>query len=253
MESKNPLEDIRTAILESKLFGIENEITQMGVSDELLKISDALDNYYGIDRGLKVNPLDEGHVLNKFNTYTIKPSPYVSNFISSITDSPFDVKKFGKTTDLLKQVITPLKSMKKKLSKDNLIYLSLSSAVVSIALRDVVSSINSYQKPAYYDYKRYDPISGIDNVFSNLVYGGLKVFNELGNFDMTKECFDNYESNRKTILSMANNIQNAMLHPRTSSSNKSGSSGCLVLALTVSTSIVACIGTFLLWVIGTGF
>ena len=50
MESKNPLEEIREAILESRLFGIENEISQMGVSDELLSISDALDNYYGIKR-----------------------------------------------------------------------------------------------------------------------------------------------------------------------------------------------------------
>ena len=50
MEIKNPLEEIRNAILESQLFGVENEITQLGVSKELLKISDALDNYYGIKR-----------------------------------------------------------------------------------------------------------------------------------------------------------------------------------------------------------
>lgn len=30
MEIKNPLEEIRNAILESQLFGVENEITQLG-------------------------------------------------------------------------------------------------------------------------------------------------------------------------------------------------------------------------------
>ena len=121
------------------------------------------------------------------------------------------------------------------------VYLNLSSAIVSIALRNVVSSVNSYQKPSYYDYKRYDMISGVDKEFSNLVFGGLKVFNMLSDFDMTKECHDNYEANRKTILSMAESIKDAYLHPRSNLHSKSSSSGCIVLALTVSTSIVACL------------
>lgn len=245
MESKNPLEEIREAILESQLFGIENEITQMGVSDELLQISDALDKYYGIERESKVAlPSNGRHVMNDYNIFTIKPSPY----ISSIVGNPFGESKFSKTKDLLNQVKEPLKSMKSKLSKDDPIYLNLSSAIVSIALRNVVSAVNSYQKPAYYDYKRYNHFTGIDNEFSNLIFGGLDVFNELNNFDMTKECIDNYESNRKTILSMAESIRNAILHPKSSFSTKSSSSGCLVLVLTISTSIVACFGVFVLFI-----
>lgn len=232
MESKNPLEEIREAILESRLFGIENEISQMGVSDELLSISDALDNYYGIKR--KQEP-DTVEMMG--GTYRIKPSPY----ISSIVGNPWGKEKFSKTTALLEEVKTPLESMRKKLPDNDPIYLNLSSAIVSIALRNVVSSVNSYKEPAYHDYRRYDMISGVDKEFSNLVFGGLKVFNKLSDFDMTKECLDNFEANRKTILSMAESIREAMLHPRRNLQSKSSSSGCIVLALALSTSIIACL------------
>jgi hypothetical protein len=169
--------------------------------------------------------------------YRIKPSPY----ISSIVGNSLGEEKFGKTTALLEEVKTSLESIKERLSIDDPVYLNLSSAIVSIALRNVISSVNSYQKPSYYDYKRYDMISGVDKEFSNLVFGGLKVFNMLSDFDMTKECHDNYEANRKTILSMAESIKDAYLHPRSNLHSKSSSSGCIVLALTLSTSIVACL------------
>ncbi len=169
--------------------------------------------------------------------FRIKPSPY----ISSIVGNPLGEEKFGKTTALLEEVKTSLESIREKLSIDDTVYLNLSSAIVSIALRNVVSSVNSYQKPSYYDYKRFDMISGVDKEFSNLVFGGLKVFNMLSDFDMTKECHDNYEANRKTILSMAESIKDAYLHPRSNLHSKSSSSGCIVLALTLSTSIIACL------------
>ena len=35
MEKKNPLEEVRSAILASKLLGIENEVSELGISDEL--------------------------------------------------------------------------------------------------------------------------------------------------------------------------------------------------------------------------
>ena len=78
MEIKNPLEEIRNAILESQLFGVENEITQLGVSKELLKISDALDNYYGIKR--KDEP-DTVEIMG--GAYRIKPSPYISSIVGN--------------------------------------------------------------------------------------------------------------------------------------------------------------------------
>ena len=46
---------------------------------------------------------------------------------------------------------------------------------------------------------------------------------------------------KKTILSMAESIKDAYLHPRSNLHSKSSSSGCIVLALTLSTSIVACL------------
>ena len=237
MESKNPLEEIRSAILESQLFGIENEITQMGVSDELLKISDALDKYYGISREPKTKPAP--------GVYEIKPSPIITKILKD-TSYYRSFNAFQSILDLINNVKEPLATMKEKLSINDPVYLNLSSAIVSIALQNVVSSINSYQKPAYNDYKRYNLISGIDNEWSNLVLGGLNVLNELNSFEMTQECSDNYETNRKTLLSMAESIREAMLHPRTSSV-KSSNSGCLVLALAVSTSIMACFGVFVLF------
>ena len=236
MESKNPLEEIRSAILESQLFGIENEITQMGVSDELLKISDALDKYYGISREPKAKPAP--------GVYEIKPSPIITKILND-TSYYRSFNAFQSILDLINNVKEPLATMKEKLSINDPVYLNLSSAIVSIALQNVVSSINSYQKPAYNDYKRYNLISGIDNEWSNLVLGGLNVLNELNSFEMTQECSDNYETNRKTLLSMAESIREAISHPRTSSS-KSSSSGCLVLALALSTSIMACFGVLFL-------
>lgn len=236
MESKNPLEGIRNAILESQLFGVENEITQMGVSDELLEISDALDIYYGISREPKAKPAP--------GVYEIKPSPIITKILND-TSYYRSFNAFQSILDLINNVKEPLATMKEKLSINHPVYLNLSSAIVSIALQNVVSSINSYQKPAYNNYKRYNLISGVDNELSNLVLGGLKVLNELNSFDMSKECYDNYETNRKSLLSMAESIREAMSHPRTSSA-KNSSSGCLVFALAVSTSIMACFSVFVL-------
>ena len=50
MEKKNPFEEVRTAILASQLLGIENEVSELGISDELLDICDAIDDYYGIKK-----------------------------------------------------------------------------------------------------------------------------------------------------------------------------------------------------------
>ena len=50
MENQNPLESLRDAVLESQLLGIDNGIAQLGVSDDIIKICNALDIYYGIKR-----------------------------------------------------------------------------------------------------------------------------------------------------------------------------------------------------------
>lgn len=231
MERKNPLEEIREVILESRLFGVENEITQMGVSDELLTISDALDFYYDIKRGQEPDTIE---MMD--GVYKIKTSPY----ISSLVNSPLGESRFAKTKRLLKQVKEPLMSMRNKLSENDPTYLNLSSAIVSIALRNVVSAVNAYKAPDYNDYRRYNHFTGIDNEFCKLIFSGLKIFNELNDFDMTTKCFDNYESNRKAILSMAENLRDLTLHPRSSSSVKSSSSGCMVLTLAISTAFAFC-------------
>ena len=241
----NPLEKIRNAILGSQLFGVENEISRLGVSDELMKISDALDSYYGIVRETNEEPSNEGGLIGVMNNlYRTNPPSYMKVLTRS-SFSRYGEEKFSNVMSLLSRVKEPLSKIKEALSKENPLYLDISTMIVSIAVHNVVSALNSYQKPPSYEYERYDPFTGLDIEYSNLITSGKKVFDKLRDYDMTQECFDNYKANGTVISSQAQRISDAILNPKAfSSSKKSSSSGCLILALTVSTSIVVCIGTF---------
>lgn len=243
MEKQNPLENIRNAILASKLFGIENEISRLGVSDELMKISDALDSYYGIVRETNEEPSNEGGLIGVMNNlYRTNPPSYMSSLTRS-SFSRFGEEKFSKVLSLLSRVKEPLSKMKVALSKENPLYLDISTMLVSIAVQNVVSALNSYQKPASYEYERYDPFTGLDIEYSNLITSGKKVFDKLSDYDMTQECYDNYKANGTVISSQAQRISDAILNPKAfSSSKKSSSSGCLVLALVLSTSMLSFFG-----------
>ena len=241
MESKNPLEEIRSAILVSQLYGIENEISELGISDELIKISDAFDVYYGIHRQSQdKSATTTSHsnlpntLIDIFDKYWETEHRSISrDLLSGMTGRR---QNFTKTNNLIASSKLPLASIKEKLSKDSPIYLNLSSTIVAIVVRNVVFSINSYQPPK--DYTQYDPISGIDLNFSHLIDEGLKVFNEIKDFGMNKECFDNYQTNRQQILAIDKRISDALLHRRTTSSNKSSNSGCLFFALLLSLSAI---------------
>ena len=50
MESKNPLEEAREYILQSRELGVIDDFTSKGIADEIITISDALDMYFGISR-----------------------------------------------------------------------------------------------------------------------------------------------------------------------------------------------------------
>ncbi|MDE7455128.1 MAG: hypothetical protein K2M96_00295 [Prevotella sp.] len=237
MENKNPLEEVRIAVLEGQLLsnvlGVENEITQMGISDELLEICNALDDYYGINRR------QEPDAAEATGVYRIKSPLFMENIMES---DYYRMNKFNKTMSLLEQVKEPLKSMKEKLSEEDPVYLNLSSAIVSIALRDVVSVINSYEKPtSFYDMRQPRFLN------HSLIGAGLIVFDKLNSFDMSKECFDCYEANRKAIVYMSDELQalvEKILHPARNNS------GCFVLTLIVSTSIMACFGMFIVLFVG---
>lgn len=245
MEAKNPLEDIRNAILENQYFDIENEISQLGVSDELMEISNALDSYYGIVREKKEESTNKdglvqdnlSRVMNEY--YKSHPSSTYSALSGIKYNNP---NKFIKELDLIKNVKKPLESIKQRLTKENPLYLNISTAIASIAVNSVVSSINSYNPQNSYNYQRYNPLTDFDGNYYYLIHSGSKVFNVLKGFDMTNEFFANYETNRDAILSMDKKFTDLILNPRTTTSKKSSSSGCMVLAFLLSTAMFSCLG-----------
>ena len=241
MKNKNPLEEIRDAIFESQLLGIENEITQMGVSSELLKISDAFDKYYGIKRNPKpTNP--------SMSSYIIQESPILTKMRNEGPWASYYTKeRFVGVNNLIDEVKEPLLTIKSKLTQDNAFYINLSSMIVAISVRFAVSAINSYEKPSYHDYARYYSYSDVDSVLITLVSEAFKVFDKLKDFDKSKECLDNYETNRKALLSIGKSISQTSRTTQTTSRNSS--TGCMVLAIALSTSIMVCIGTVLLIII----
>ena len=250
MESKNPLENIRNAILGSQLFGIENEISRLGVSDELMKISDALDSYYGIVREKKEESSNEGGLIGVLNNMYRNPGRYSSILLQSAYDNPithFGKEKFINVQSLLSRVKEPLAKIKETLPKDNPLYLNISTIIASIAISTVVSSINNYRPTSRSPYET-DLLSlktGIDSGFYNLITSGTKVFKQLESFDMAPDCLDNYEANKKVIYSHNQTIQDRFdraLNSEISTSKKSSSGlGCLVMALVLSTSMISCL------------
>lgn len=240
MEAKNPLEDIRNAILENQYFGIENEISKLGVSDELMEISDVLDSYYGIVREKKEESTTADGLIGVMNEYYKSHPTSTYSALSGLGYKNPEV--FRKEIDLVKNVKTPLATIKQKLTEDNPLYLNISTAIASIAVNSVVSSVNSYKPQNSYNNPQYNPLLGFDSNYYDLIHSGSKVFNVLKGFDMTNEFFANYETNRDAILSMDKKFADLILNPRTTTSKKSSSSGCMVLALVLSTTMFSCLG-----------
>lgn len=240
MRANNPLENIRNAILENQFLGVENEISQLGISNELMEISDALDSYYGIVREKKEESTTADGLIGFWNEYYKTHPTSTYSALSGIKYKNPEV--FRKEIDLVKNVKTPLESIKQILTKDNPLYLNISTTIASIAVNSVVSSVNSYKPQISYNSQQYNPLLGFDTNYYNLIHSGSKVFNVLKGFDMTNEFIANYETNRDVILSMDKKFTDLILNPRTTTSNKSSSSGCMVLAFLLSTAMFSCLG-----------
>ena len=246
MEKKNPLENIRKAIIGGRFSGIENEVTRLGV----MKISDALDIFYGIEREKKEVPSNEGGhgsligVMNEY--YKTHPNSYTAS-LSRTSYSRYLETSFGGELSLLSKVKAPLLDMKQKLSKDNSFYLDISTTIASIAVNSVVSRINSYKKTpkSPFESDLFSSMTGIDDDYCQLIINGVKVFGELDSFDMAPEFHDNYLADRKVIFSLLDKIDELMHKPLTSASSKSSSSGCMVVAIALSTSMISFFGFIL--------
>lgn len=251
MEKMNPLENIRKAIIGGQFSGIENEVTRLGVSDELMKISDALDSFYGIVREKKEEPLKKSGLIGVMDEIYQGRGPYASMLGDVSYGNPisrFGEEKFSKVQSLLGRVKEPLAKMKETLSKENPLYLNISTIIASITVSTVVSSINNYRptsrSPLETDLLSYR--TGIDTGYYNLITSATKVFKQLESFDIAPNFLDNYEANKKVIYSQNQTIQDRLdraLNPETRSPSKSSSgSGCLVMALVLSTSMLSCLG-----------
>ena len=248
MEKKNPLENIRKAIIGGRFSGIENKVTSLGVSDELMKISDALDIFYGIEREKKEVPSNEGvhggliGVMNEY--YKTHPNSYTAS-LSRTSYSRYLETSFREELSLLSKVKAPLSDMKQKLSKDNLFYLDISTTIASIAFNSVVSRINSYKKAPKSPFESsysYSSLSGIDDDYCQLIINGVKVFRELDSFDMAPEFHDNFVANRKVVFSLLDKNDEILHKPLTITPSKSSSSGCMVVAIALSTSMLSFFG-----------
>lgn len=244
MEKKNPLENIRKAIIGGQFSGIENEITRLGVSEELMKISDALDSYYGIVRERKEEPSDVGGLIGVMNEY-YKTHP--DSFAASLSRTPYSRSlemSFSNELSLLSRVKAPLLDMKQKLSTENSLYLDISTTIASIAFNSVVSRINSYKKTpkSPFESDLFSSMTGLDNDYCDLITNGVNVFRELDDFDMATEFRANYEVNRKVIFSLQEKIHEILFKPETRKSSKSSSSGCMILTLVLSASMLSFFG-----------
>lgn len=231
MEKSNPLEDIREEILRGKALGYLDEFSQIGVSNELLRISDALDVYYGIVRD---SP-------NESSFYLPKSKVVESLLLGSEQDERIR-KRVRDILILVNRVKEPLQGIKEKLSEDNSFYLNLSSTIVSIVLRVPIASLNSYQKPSPYDYRRYNVISGVDIVLQTIVAESYRAFDAVKDFDMTAECREYYEKNKDTLCSIIKSI-NQVGNSTTikSSTTQNNNAGCMIAALVISFSLIACL------------
>ena len=230
--------------------GIEDEFSEKGISDEVIKISNALDLYYGINRLPSVDHASASSDSVRLPDRSLYEMASHAGMLPSSTDLCKDF--FRETKTMLHTVRDPLVSIKNKVTITDTFYLNLSSAIVSIALKNVVSSLNSYKRPAPrgYGILRSDDssdisICGVDLNYRNMVLSSLGVMNYLKYFDMTPECKSNYEGNHQRLQQLNSYIEDRLRHP--SRNQKKSGSGCLVFLLLVSTSLFMCFGGLLIF------
>jgi len=241
MQTKNPLEEIREVIVRSRKVGYTDEFTKMGVSDEILIISDALDKYYEISREPKPEPAP--------GVYEIKPSPLIQKLNDDFTRTYHTSHLFERTHILLDTVKEPLQVIKMKLEngQETPFSTQLSSLIVSIALQKVVEEVNSCQKSQSDIYQRYPRQydSGYAHADLFSLRNAQDVMTKLADFEMTKECKENYETNRMALSSIID-YKFTAIESEAHRVEKRNNSGCMILLFALSTSMAICSSVLLL-------
>lgn len=187
MEKKNPLEEFRKEIQKSHSDGYIDDFTKLGISDEILDICDALDRFYGIYKTPQTSGDKIVDILNSTLTYT----SYTSTIFNSIDPFPF-----SSAENLILRTKKPLLQVKLKLSKENPLYLNMSSAIVAIIVNSIVTKVNNYHSIKPYTL-------GMDIRYLRLINAAVKTMTLMKDFDMTVECRNNYDENRNLLI---NNI-----------------------------------------------
>ena len=187
MEKKNPLEEFRKEIQKSHPDGYIDDFTKLGISDEILDICDALDKFYGIYNPPQTSGDKIVDILNSTLSYT----NYTSRILNSIDPFPFSSAK-----NLILRTKKPLLQVKLKLSKENPLYLNMSSAIVTIIVNSIVTKVNNYHSIKPYTL-------GMDIRYLRLINAAVKTMILMEDFDMTVECRNNYDENRNLLI---NNI-----------------------------------------------
>lgn len=190
MEKKNPLEEFRKEIQKSHPDGYIDDFTKLGISDEILDICDALDRFYGIYKTPQTSGDKIVDILNSTLNYTNYTS-YTSRSLNSIGPFPF-----SSAENLVHETKKPLSQIKLKLSKENPLYLNMSSAIVTIIVNSIVTKVNNYHSIKPYTL-------GMDIRYLRLINAAVKTMTLMKDFDMTVECRNNYDENRNLLI---NNI-----------------------------------------------
>ena len=184
MEKKNPLEEFRKEIQKSHSDGYIDDFTKLGISDEILDICDALDRFYGIYK----TPQTSGDKIVDILNSTLSYTNYTRTILNSRDPFPFSSSK-----NLVHETKKPLSQIKLKLSKENSLYLNMSSAIVAIIVNSIVTKVNNYHSIKPYTL-------GMEISYLRLINAAVKTMTLMKDFDMTVECRNNYDENRNLLI-----------------------------------------------------
>ena len=83
---------------------------------------------------------------------------------------------------------------------------------------------------------------GIDINYQKLITNSVDVISALKDFDMTKECRDNYEKNRGTLMELLQTMNKTIMQSDKKTATQMGSSGCMIALITLFSSILSIVG-----------
>ena len=210
----NPLNNLRNEIINNLYSNDATNYPLLLIADEILKISDSIDVYLGIkkvskDESRKTTEIPKGmkKVPDFFSSSLLGSSLLGSSSQNSIFSYQKSIddfhSKFAKVHKIIKNTKEPLQSLKQKLDQDHPFYLNISTCVVSLVIKEVVSSINNYKAPSpgSWDYDGRIVIRH-DMVYGEIVSECYRAMKAMSGFDMTKECKEYYTKNKNTLYSI---------------------------------------------------